>query len=582
VVRMRVAIVVVLLAVLSAAVAAAPSAVAKVNQQRVTKGESITLQIAVSGSTTGTPDMSAVKRDFHVVPRGQGEHTQTTIVGGEMKTTRQYVHNYGLTPRRTGTLTIPAITVHVAGETCRTKPISIVVTEGVRLKFSVTFSKNTCYVGEQAVMKLRILSATRIQDPEFDVPILKDSRFQIHYGERSKMSEAEEIVEGKNVMTYTAEVVVIPKGAGRFVLDGMNVVCTTQTGWQMVRGFFGRQIRQKKYGRVTAVAPTVTFTVKDAPEAGRPADFAGIVGRPKVTASASPASVSVGQPIDYAISISGPPYLGGIPPVELGCRGRFTDRFKIQDDGIAGEVKGGVLTFRRTLRALNDKVTEIPALRLSYLDPETGRYEHVAARAIPIRVNPTRVVSVEDGMGRPTSTAKLEIETRVGGIAGNEVGMDVIEDEHFAVLVALKRPGWLAVCLVPLLTWAVLLVKVKAAERRMQDEAGVKMRMAYGKARKAIRSLGRETGAAAMNDRLIRVVYDYVGERLRRNPAGLTPSESRSLLAGAGVPDELASQLERLLNDLEEARFGGTAGGPGREGLLERAGELLKKMEKAL
>jgi hypothetical protein len=108
------------------------------------------------------------------------------------------------------------------------------------------------------------------------------------------------------------------------------------------------------------------------------------------------------------------------------------------------------------------------------------------------------------------------------------------------------------------------------------------MRLAYGKARKAIRSLGKETGATGLDDRLIRIVYDYVGERLRRNPAGLTPSESRSLLAGAGVPDELASELERLLNDLEEARFGGATGGPGRGGLLDKTGELLRKMEKAL
>jgi hypothetical protein len=265
----------------------------------------------------------------------------------------------------------------------------------------------------------------------------------------------------------------------------------------------------------------------------------------------------------------------------VGTRKRFADRFKVQEDGVAGNLEEGVMTFRRTLRALNDKVTEIPALRVSYLDPATGRYEHVATRAVPITVNPTRVVGFDDGMGAPTSTGKLEVETKVTGIAGNEIGMDVIRDEHFAVVSALKKPGWLSALVIPLLAWVTVLARVKTSDRRMQDEAGEKARRAYRNARKAIRALRREEGTPDFDDRLIRTVFYYVGERLRKNPAGLTPSESRDLLLGASVPEDTVREVENLLGDLEGARFGGMAE-LSREELLAKAEQLLKEMEKAL
>jgi hypothetical protein len=452
------------------------------------------------------------------------------------------------------------------------------------MTFSVRLPKNTCYMGEQLPLTIRLEGNMPVRQlVSLHVPWREDERFFVYYGEDGNLefSKTEERVGERSKVVYTARAVLIPKHAGTFSMDRPAVTCIVQTGWKMVRSIFG-QTRRPKFEQRTSFSPAVRLTVKKPPEAGRPPDFTGIVGRPRVRAEAKPLNVSVGQPIDYAVMISGLPYLGEVRPIELGRRSGFTDDFKVQEDGVAGSVEKDVLTFRRTLRAKNDKVSEIPAFRLSYLDSETGRYDHVSAGAIPIKVNPTKVVGVGDGLGQPVPAGRHELETRVHGIAGNEIGMDVIEDEYFAALAALKSPGWLALTLGSLLAYAALVVKVRSSERRMQDEAGVKKRMARGKARKALRALERDGETSDFNDRLIRILYDYVGEKLRKNPAGLTPQECGEMLEGAGVSGDVASEVRGLLEDLEEARFGGAAGAVVREEMLDRAGRLVKTMEKAL
>ncbi len=93
-------------------------------------GEPFIFQIQVQGNDhPDAPDVSALSNDFDVQTLGgQTNNSQSvTVVNGRMSTTvqRAYVFNYRLSPKRTGVLNIPAMTLTVDGKAMSTQPIQL-------------------------------------------------------------------------------------------------------------------------------------------------------------------------------------------------------------------------------------------------------------------------------------------------------------------------------------------------------------------------------------------------------------------------------------------------------------------------
>lgn len=569
---------------------AALTASAVVRPNRVTAGEPLTLEISVTGEQPMQPDISHLKTDFTVSGPQTGHSTNVSWINGRMTSNERYTLTYQLVPRKTGTLTIPSIAITAGGRTVRTQPVSVTVVKASgagKIDFFVGFDKQTCYVGEVLVMTVKVSSTiSPMKIERVNLPIVEDARFDVITNKTGpydgKFYAGAKLINGENFSVHTAKVLVIPKEAANFRLEGCSVSCRFQVGWKKSRDFFDdffSRGRTPDYRRRVVVADPVELTVKPFPEANKPADFSGIIGRPVVETTARPTEVSVGQPIDFVVRISGLPYLGNVSPITVGKQPEFAADFKVQDDGLGGSIEGGSIVFRRTVRAKNDRVQRIPSFKLAYFDTRTGEYDYAASRPIPLKVNPTKIITFEDTPGMPVTHDRIGPETLAGGIAGNEIGMDVIEDQYFAAAEAIRSPGWLAAAALPLVAYLVLLAHVTISEKRRCDEDGIRARRAFGRAKKALRVLGKDVGGANPS-RLTRIIYDYIGERLTRNPASLTPSESARFLEEAGVPEKIRVDMERLLSDLEAARFGGASGE--EEILLNKARDLIRILEKLI
>ncbi len=154
----------------------AVSVQARLSQSKIFLGESVRLELRVHG----VRDMEAPKiqhPDIDVTPHGgqSFSNAKITIVNG--RTTRLeefgYIANYGLRPRRTGTLRLAPIVVSHQGKTYASQPLQLLVSEPAEqdlLLVDVYTDKSAYVLGERITVTLEVaLRKLMVNDKALDI-----------------------------------------------------------------------------------------------------------------------------------------------------------------------------------------------------------------------------------------------------------------------------------------------------------------------------------------------------------------------------------------------------------------------------
>src|SRR5262249_19217567 len=141
----------------------------------------------------------------------------------------------------------------------------------------------------------------------------------------------------------------------------------------------GRLPLDRQQGRVLGTA--LDLQIEPLPAAGRPADFAGAVGRFSVRARASPLELAVGDSLALEIAIAGTGNLAVFPPPPLDdLRGL---RVRGHTEQLAADARRIVYD----LAVVGEAVFEVPAIALPYFDPEARAFATARSEPIPLRVH---------------------------------------------------------------------------------------------------------------------------------------------------------------------------------------------------
>lgn len=359
-----------------------------------------------------------------------------------------------------------------------------------------------------------------------------------------------------------------PRSAGPLELEPISV--RVEYPESLVRNPLGRLTVRARAIRVAAMPPEVE--VVEPPREGRPAIWSGAVGRFGVSATATPVSISVGDPITIEYRITDLDESGGLDGVQVPPLDEIPvlDDFTVPDEPLAGEVRGRVKLFEFTARARNDTVDALPAIPFAYFDPELGQYEMVASEPVPLNVMASEVISFEDAVGGVANNRDpaADILTETGGVMhANAVGADLLASAtpfRFSPLHA-------ALVGVPPVAVLMGLVGTGIVRRRRADPAGARRRKA------ATLALGRINAAGADAAEAGSAVCDYVADRLGRAPGSVTAGEVAELLHEAGVDEAVVRDVAACVRDADLARYGGGGG----DGTVDRAQAAIAALEEA-
>ncbi len=475
----------------SASAADEPELIAQIERPKIYEGESVLYRLTLNNvEHPREPDLKALAVDFQVVPAGQQslDSHMITIINGDRSETvhwgRQY--NYRLTPKRTGTLTIPAPTVEIGGRQLRGQEITLVVRspeEQDVVRMEIRADRDSVYPTQPFTVTLLVSvkslpkpyddrNPVSVAPPALDIPWAVDDhvpsgvRPSIDWRRWLGPMQSEDGAGfnvndlGGVVMTFSGlrrsafmphyEKVRLPDRSGketeywRFEFRRAFVpkaIGTYTFGPVSLKGKFATEVNEA--GRATlenvyAVAKPLTVEVRDVPPEGRPDCYIGAVGVFHLAADLEPKKAKTGDPMTLTLTLDGEGTLDNATAPNLGAIPAIAEHFKVYAP--TEQAKKDQRQFTYSLRPLDTDVREFPAVPAAYFDVDARRYVTLRSQPIPIEVTKSMRLASRDiiAAGGGLAGSSKEIEARQGGIFANITDPGQLSDD------SIRPERWLA------------------------------------------------------------------------------------------------------------------------------------------
>jgi BatD DUF11 like domain len=398
--------------------------------------------------------------DFTIV-QGPSHSTGMSVVNG---VTSQYRGiSYVLQPKKTGTLTIKPATATVDGQKLRTNAIQISVhnqspqgnakTPGfsplpdpswptaqppvdmdelvrpgenvedkIRKNFfiKVDVSKTDCFLGEPIVATYKLYARLRSDSRVTRHPSLNGfSVYDMIDPTDDRVSV--EKVNGKNFSVHIIrKSQLIPLQAGDVTLDPVELdnniyfvradAGSSKSSGQGLGGLLDRLFEPEVSGtpftqHIVLESKPVMVHVKPLPEAGKPVDFNGAVGKYSITASLNTKEVDTGDAANLSVFVKGTGNLPVINAPEISWPANMESYDVSNKENIDKTIAplGGTKTYSYSFICTKPGKYILPAVKMSYFDPATKVYKTIESDPLNLTVK----ASIKKKPAKPRETPVL-------------------------------------------------------------------------------------------------------------------------------------------------------------------------------
>jgi len=544
----------------------APAVRASVSATAVYVGDtliySIEVQNAEPDAPPDIPDRAGFEAEY--LSQQNKSFSSTVIVNGKVTQTSEesYVLFYRITPLQPGEFSVPPVEVRAGDTVLSTQPVPFRVVDASErddLRVRLSASSETPYVGQPFEVRLEVLveRGSSLNNAVFTLPGL-DERFTTQDTQPRGPRRSRAAFE---FLGAPAQVRV-----DQFTEDGVayDRITTTRTivASEPGEATVGPGVwicdftppRARRGARVAVPSNELSLRIQALPEEGRPSRFSGLIGEYRLSASATPTEVRVGDPIRFELTLQGPGDLRRIDAPELADMPGFDSGFRMANRDAERQLGDGRVTFRYVVRAITDAVDAIPSVVLDSFDPESGAYERIETDPIPLRVQPSQVVTAVDGeaFSKPATEAQ-RVESAPRTLAANREGAALLRARGATLAQAIRSPVVIGLVAAPPMAYFGLLAVFAVRRRHERPQQPLDQRAAARRAMSGLRS-DRDPHHDAIRRALIR----YEALRSARPEQVVTPGEAVQRIRGDRA--DLAERASELLGECEAARFGGRDG----------------------
>ncbi len=305
-----------------------------------------------------------------------------------------------------------------------------------------------------------------------------------------------------------------------------------------------------------ANAKALTVNVVPPPEKGRPDDYINAVGLFDMTASATPDKVKVGDPITLTLRVRGSGSFEDMTAPKLESIPAFADNFKIYES--TDKLTDGQMEFSWSMRPLNDKVREIPAITASFFNVDTGQYFQMKTNPIPLTVEKgsTLLMSTPSVPNAGAGSSDQNWKTSQGGVHANVTDVNQLRESPFNLMKSPAAFIWTnGIVYGAFIALSALILLVRMMK---SSPVQVRRRHAAANALSAIRQAKSLNTPADRLDAVVKAITSYAADRQNVPAAGLTTDDVIRLLRQDGCNDEsVLNDARSILQMADAARFGG-------------------------
>jgi hypothetical protein len=523
--------------------ASAAEITVNVASKELVVGQTVEMSISViDGSPKGLPELPASPG---LMVRYTGQAQQRVV--SNFKSTRIVQFNYQLSAVQPGSWHLGPVDMIIDGQRRGAAPVTIHVGEAPvaqgRAPVVATLSDARPFLGEVVVYRLQYKRNRPVVGVEWTRPTF-DGFIEEKIAEAGQR-EYQIVEDGEQFSIQTIEIPLVAASVGPYTVPPAVVTARYRAQRKQPRrrqrgldGLFGDS---PFFGRAETRNHTSTplhLEIRALPEVGRPADFAGLVGRFTLSTEASTKTLRLGESVTLTSRLEGDGTLSGfrLPPAPSDAG------FRAYDDTpeIVAKLQDGV--FRSVAVIKRAVVPEavgtlvVPGLQIPVFDPETEQYITLQTPPLQIVITPG-----EAGAGAVTSFLDGGADTRR---AVESLGEDILpltepdKLENATLIGALPLIAGLPA--LPLLLWIALAANGFLASRRVDSMAVQRRRLV---------TLPAEAGArlAALEDIFREVAALRLG----------CPAPGLDVEAVAALGEE----AEAIYRSLELARYGGSEEG---------------------
>ncbi len=551
---------------------------AEVDRTTLSTDDTVTLSVKVTGGgNLPSPSLPAI--DGLSVASQSTFHTFSFADG---VTRAELLVSYILRPTRTGDVTIPAISVVIAGRAFSTQPIAVTVTQGsaqpapapqpapsdsspaasAKLTGQDYFVESAVdneapYLGEQIVHTFRFYRAIDFfGQPDYDAPGFTGFWHQ----QESEQQRYRVSAAGRTYRVVELNTVLFPTIVGEQTIEPGQITIPGGLFTQVT------ELRTEPVGVKVAPLPS-----------GAPAGFKGAVGVLAIKAEVDTTSVPVNEPVNLTVTVSGEGNVQAFADPEwpeMRDWRSFDSRAAVSSE-VRDRKLSGSKVYERVMVPSEAGDFSIPPVEYSYFDPTEGEYRSIATQPIRIAVTPADADS-ED------SAAPLRGRERVERLATDIRHIKPVPADLDTATRPLTSSGvYWAAWLIPL----VVLATGLGWRRRMlglgRDTAETRSARAYRNARRMVDQARRERADPfEASDAAIKA---YLRDKLDRPIAGMTRTTLSTLLSVRGVDEAVIKRATELLAASEGGRFapGHVADTPEQQ-QLEDTAAIIGDLEKEL
>lgn len=331
---------------------------ASVDRTTIQEGESVTLNLKITGSDISRPAISTLcGSDI------ESSSSQTSIEMINMEYKKSYILSYKFSPKED--CTIAPIEFKVDSKMLQTQPIKIAVKPYISSKnddfiLTLATNKKELYVGEafELTLILKQKKGAQAVDSKFVAP--KFEGFWLKHESQPKRSE-----EGDHILTkviYT----LAPQRAGGLEINPAVMSIASRVNSRDTWGSFIQNLKWRKY-----LSNAIKVDVKELPKGIK------LVGDFTIQLRVDTTQVEANEALNIVVEVSG---YGNLEDVES---------FKPSIEGVSAfaekiEIDGLMLTQKIALVA--DANYTIPPFELLYFDPKTKERKLLRTKSVDIEV----------------------------------------------------------------------------------------------------------------------------------------------------------------------------------------------------
>src|SRR5213594_806395 len=585
--------------VASSSFADPPSVTAVLSNSEAGVGETVELQIKVTGPGDAQPpeEISVDGMEIHAT----GQSRQFEI--HNFATSSSVTYNYTILPLRAGRFTIPPQTVRAGGNLLKTPELILNVADsagrssGARtsrgaqsqpvsardlLFAELIVPKKVAYVGEIVPVQIRMGFDPRIRPRLIEPPEITGQGFTAQKLQQS--GQTTETLNGRPYDVVTYKTAIAAARAGKFEIGPVTakaqVLVPRPRSAPRPRSrspfdlfdlddpfsdpFFSNPFAQIGERREIEIkSEPVALEVKPLPPKAPPS-FSGAIGNFTMTTDAKPKSVQVGDPITVTTAISGRGNFDRVnAPVVEDERGwhKYPPSSKFKQDDEVGI--SGTKTFE-TVLSPNEKKQALPVLAFSYFDPAKEQYVTLRSESIAITVQGGAAATQNIAASQPVSPSPAPAVAPQRTEKPQDILYQLTDRpatvESFAPLYT--RPVFWTVQLVPLLGligfagWKIRRARIDNRERRrfaaLQHETSELMH-------KLRRNAGSPQEYYAEASRVVRLKT-----ALASGSGGIDPNvvDAETAADTFKLDTDSRDQLRRLFEQSDEWQYSGAHNGP--------------------